>query len=286
MPDPVIDIRNLQVETAGRLLLDVPALTVQAGERVALVGPNGAGKSTLLNVLSGFRPPTRGQVCVLGRRFGGTDGPALSPTDWRKLRAEIGQVMQSLHLVPRLTALDNTVLGALARPGAMPLWRSWLRCYAAALRQEATDALTDLGLAHRLHARADQLSGGERQKVSLARLRLQRPQLVLADEPTSALDPSATQQACQALLATARQATLLSVVHDPALLPLLADRVIGLQGGHLVFDVPVDQLGPHLLEPLYGDAPKQTLPLATLHHVTPHRPTSNHSGTDGTPLTA
>lgn len=286
MPTPVIDIQHLQVETAGRLLLDVPALTVQVGERVALVGPNGAGKSTLLNVLSGFRPPTRGQVCVLGRRFGGADVPALSPDDWRKLRAEIGQVMQSLHLVPRLTALDNTVLGALARPGAMPLWRSWLRCYPAALRQEATDALADLGLAQRLHARADQLSGGERQKVSLARLRLQRPQLVLADEPTSALDPSATQQACQALLATARQATLLSVVHDPALLPLLADRVIGLQGGQLVFDVPIDELGTHLLEPLYGDTPRQPLPHAALHHVTPHRPTPHHTGTDGAPLTA
>lgn len=281
MPDPVIDINHLQIEAAGRLLLNVPALTVQAGERVALVGPNGAGKSTLLNVLSGFRPPTRGDVCVLGRRFGGTDAPPLSPRDWRELRAEVGQVMQSLHLVPRLSALDNTVLGALARPAAMPLWRSWLRWYPAALRQEATDALADLGLAHRLHARADQLSGGERQKVSLARLRLQRPRLVLADEPTSALDPSATQQACQALLTTARQATLLSVVHDPALLPLLADRVIGLRGGSLVFDVPVDELGPHLLEPLYGDAPPQPLPDATPHQPTPHR-----TGAVGTPLTA
>ena len=251
MPGTVIDIRHLQVEADGRLLLDVPALTVRAGERVAVVGPNGAGKSSLLKVISGFLPATRGRVTVLGRSLGGADVPALSRSEWRQLRADVGQVMQGLHLVPRLTTLENVVLGALARPGAMPLWRSWLRWYPTALCHEATEALADLGLAHRLHARADQLSGGERQKVSLARLRLQRPRLVLADEPTSALDPAATQQACQALLATAKQATLLSVVHDPALLPLLADRVIGLQGGKLVFDVPVDQLSPDLLDQLY-----------------------------------
>jgi phosphonate transport system ATP-binding protein len=133
----------------------------------------------------------------------------------------------------------------------MATWRSWLRWYPPTLCQEASAALRELGLAHRLHARADQLSGGERQKVSLARLRLQQPQLILADEPTSALDPAATQQACQALLAVARQATLLTVVHDPALLPLLADRVIGLKSGQVAFDVALSDLDAARLQDLY-----------------------------------
>ncbi len=251
MKDAVIDIRNLRVEVAGRTLLDIAGLTIKAGERVALVGPNGAGKSSLLKVLGGFLPATQGQVTVLGRRFGGAGVSALSRRQWRALRAEVGQVMQGLHLVPRLTALDNVVLGALARPGAMATWRSWLRWYPATLCREASAALGELGLAHRLHARADQLSGGERQKVSLARLRLQQPQLILADEPTSALDPAATQQACQALLAVARQATLLTVVHDPALLPLLADRVIGLKSGQVAFDVALSDLDTVRLQDLY-----------------------------------
>lgn len=252
MNDTVIDLRHLRVVLGGRTLLDVPQLTVKAGERVALLGPNGAGKSSLLKVLGGFLPAAHGHVMVLGRHFGGADAPTLSRRAWRGLRAETGQVMQGLHLVPRLSARDNVVLGALARPGAMPAWRSWLRCYPPALCDEAHAALCDLGLAHRVHARADQLSGGERQKVSLARLRLQRPRLILADEPTSALDPSATQQACHALLAVARHATLLTVVHDPALLPLLADRVIGLKQGQIVFDLPTHTLTPSHLEPLYG----------------------------------
>lgn len=252
MKDAAIDIRNLRVEVGGRMLLGVPALSVCAGERVALIGPNGAGKSSLLKVLGGFLPVTHGQVRVLGHRFGDTNTPTLPRRQWLQWRAEVGQVMQGLHLVPRLSALDNVVLGALARPGAMPAWRSWLRCYPTALRQEASLALGELGLAHRLHTRADRLSGGERQKVSLARLRLQQPQLILADEPTSALDPAATQQACQALLAVARQATLITVVHDPALLPLLADRVIGIQGGHVAFDVALKELDTDRLRNLYG----------------------------------
>ncbi len=129
MKDAVIDIRDLHVEVAGRTLLDIAGLTIHAGERVALVGSNGAGKSSLLKVLGGFLPATQGQVTVLGRRFGGADAPTLSRQQWRALRAEVGQVMQGLHLVPRLTALDNVVLGALARPGAMAIWRSWLRWY-------------------------------------------------------------------------------------------------------------------------------------------------------------
>ena len=252
MKKAVIEIRDLVVEVGDRRLLDIPALTLWEGEHVALLGPNGAGKSSLLKAVGGLLAPTRGHVSVLGRQLGGAGAPMLNQRQWRLLRAEIGQLMQGLHLVPRLTALENVVLGALARPRVMALWRSWLRCYPPALIQEASQALAELGLAQRLHVRADRLSGGERQKVSLARLRLQRARLILADEPTSALDPSATQQACQALLAAAQQASLLTVVHDPALLPMLAERVIGLKDGRLVFDVPIRDLNPTLLDRLYG----------------------------------
>jgi phosphonate transport system ATP-binding protein len=195
----------------------------------------------------------------------------MSAAQWRALRAEIGQVMQGLHLVSRLSAVENVVLGALARPSAISLWRSWWRCYPESLHREARQALSDLGLEHRMDTRADRLSGGERQKVSLARLRLQRPKLLLADEPTSALDPAAALQACDALAALAADATLLTVVHDTELLPHLADRVIGLREGRLVFDVPLQALSPDLLKNLYetGDPadgyhrdPRTNLPLA------------------------
>lgn len=269
--EAVVDVRDLRLEIKGRRILDVHSLTVRHGERVALIGPNGAGKSSLLKALGGFASASQGRIAVLGRDVTGVGSKAMSAAQWRALRAEIGQVMQGLHLVSRLSAVENVVLGALARPGAISLWRSWWRCYPESLHREARQALSDLGLEHRMDTRADRLSGGERQKVSLARLRLQRPKLLLADEPTSALDPAAAQQACNALVALAADATLLTVVHDTELLPCLADRVIGLKEGRLIFDVPLKALSPDLLKNLYetGDPadgchsnPRTNLPLA------------------------
>lgn len=157
--------------------------------------------------------------------------------------------MQGLHLVPRLTALENVVLGALARAPAMPAWRRWTRLYPQDLLDQAHAALHEMGLADRAQVRADRLSGGEKQKVSLARLRLQRPRIILADEPTSALDPRATIEACNALRAMAEGLTLISVVHQMDLLPILADRVVGLSQGRVVLDLPVQQAdGPRMAE--------------------------------------
>jgi phosphonate transport system ATP-binding protein len=251
MSTTAIRIRHLRVSAAGRTLLDIDDLHIDPGERVAIIGPNGAGKSTLLRVLGGFVTPERGELAMLGRHFGPDAPTPAGRRDWRWLRSQTGQVMQGLHLVPRLSAQDNVVLGALARPGGMSLWQSWTRLYPAGLRAQADDALRELGLDAQIHTRADRLSGGERQKVSLARLRLQSPALILADEPTSALDPGATREACRFLAQASQAATLLCVLHDTELLPLLAQRVIGLREGRLVFDVPVGQLTSDQLTALY-----------------------------------
>ena len=251
-------LEDVRVEAAGCALLRVPRLVVRHGERVAVVGPNGAGKSTLLRLLAGLVDATAGEVRVLGRPV------------HELARHEVGLLMQGLHLVPRLSARENVLVGALARLNGIDAWRSWLRLYPGALVREADRALASLGLADRAGMRADRLSGGERQKVAVARLQLQGPRLVLADEPTSALDPSATRQVCDALRALAEPAgrTLISVVHDPELLPLLATRVIGIAGGELQWDSPIEALEPGRLEALYrpksagsGNGPRATAPV-------------------------
>jgi phosphonate transport system ATP-binding protein len=248
-----IDVRidDLVVQAGARTLLQVPQLTIHGGERVALVGPNGAGKSTLLRTLTGFAVPAQGHVQVLGRGLGPGAAAPLTRRGLRELRAQVGQVMQGLHLVPRLTARENVLVGALPR---LPGWRSWARLYPRSLVAQADAALAALGLAAHIHTRADRLSGGERQKVGIARMQLQQPRMILADEPTAALDPAAVAEACRALQQAAHGATLVTVVHQPTLLPLLAERVLGLRGGRIVWDLPLPAVDATALADLYAPA--------------------------------
>lgn len=244
MTHPVIELRDLEVRVKGRTILSVEHLQIYPGERIALLGPNGAGKSTFLKVLTGLAPSCQGSVQVLGY----TLGPALDRHAMRRLRAQVGQVLQGLHLVARLSVMDNVLIGCLARLGG---WRSWVRWHSQADQALAMAALDSVGLRARAAVRADRLSGGERQKVALARLLMQAPRVILADEPTAALDPTAATEVCGLLVEAARTATLITVVHNPTLVPLLAQRVIGLRDGRVVFDRPAESLDAQCLDDLY-----------------------------------
>ncbi|MDD2741976.1 MAG: ATP-binding cassette domain-containing protein [Rhodocyclaceae bacterium] len=239
-----IALRQVCCIADGRALLDIGTLDIRPGERVAIVGHNGAGKSTLLRLLTGFASLTHGRVEVLGRDLSARP----TPEQLRALRHEVGQIHQGLHLVGRLSALENTLIGSLGRVAG---WRSWVRYFPAQERASAEAALHAVGLLPRARTRADKLSGGERQKVAIARLLLQRPKLILADEPTAALDPAAASEVCHLLAQAAQSATLISVVHNAALLPLLAERVIGLKNGRIAFDLPLAAVDDQKLVNLY-----------------------------------
>ncbi len=248
-----VQARGLSVRAGGRELLVLPQLAIAAGERVAVIGHNGAGKSTLLRCLTGFVQPAEGELTVLSRSM----NTPLSRTALRGLRCEVGQVLQGLHLVGRLSVLDNTLIGTLGRLQGWAAWRSWARHYARSDVDDALAALARVGLAGRDGERVDRLSGGERQRVAMARLWMQRPRLILADEPTASLDPAGAHELCRGLSSTARAlgATLLTVVHQAELLPLLADRVLGLRQGRLVFDLPTARVHAATLASLYAATP-------------------------------
>lgn len=243
-PADCIVLEAVRCAVAGRTLLSIEKLTIRHGERIALVGHNGAGKSTLLRLLSGFIAPSQGRAKILGRDL----SQPLSSSELRGLRCDIGQVLQGLHLVARLSALDNVLIGSLGR---ITGWRSWARCFPADEICRAEAALSAVGLLSHAATRADRLSGGERQKVAMARLLMQNPKLILADEPTAALDPSAAAEVCRLLCEAAATATLITVVHTPSLLPLLAERVIGLKQGQIVFDLPIAAVDAEKLANLY-----------------------------------
>ena len=148
MTGPSILLKDVCCQVGGKTILDIPTLTVAQGERVAVIGHNGAGKSTLFKLLTGFMRPAHGEVQVLGRSL----GASLSAKQWRLMRQEIGQVLQGLHLVGRLSALDNVLIGALGRVSG---WRSWTRFFPAVEIQRAEAALQQVGMLTRATARAD-----------------------------------------------------------------------------------------------------------------------------------
>ncbi|HEX4878398.1 MAG TPA: ATP-binding cassette domain-containing protein [Limnobacter sp.] len=241
---PCIQIEQLRVVAGARCILEVPQLQIAHGEKVAILGRNGAGKSTLLRCLNGFVKPAQGKVLVNGHGV----FPLWRERELRAVRSEVGQVLQGLHLVGRLTALENVLVGGLAR---MPTLRSWARLFTHQEVEQANAALDAVGMAALADKRADQLSGGERQKVAIARMLMQRPRLVLADEPTAALDPTAADEVCQLLVQSTERATLITVVHNTNLVPLLSHRVLGLKAGCLVLDCPSTALTQHQLDALY-----------------------------------
>ncbi len=256
---PVVLLDAIECAAGGKFTLHIPHLEIAKSERVAIVGHNGAGKSTLFRLLTGFARPSAGHAHVLAHALHGNS----SATEMRSLRCDVGQIMQGLHLVQRLTVIENVLIGSLGRVHG---WRSWTRWYPEPEIAAAEQALSAVGLADKRGTRTDQLSGGERQKAAIARLLLQRPQLILADEPTAALDPSAAREICQLITNAAKNATLISVVHNPALLPLLADRVIGLKGGRVSFDLPLASVDVQRLEVLY-QMEQSTHPPANVRNI-------------------
>ncbi|MDP5183669.1 ATP-binding cassette domain-containing protein [Blastococcus sp. BMG 814] len=239
-------LTGIEVRFGGTPALAGVDLAVAAGERVAVVGASGAGKSTLLGVLNGAVPPTAGSVRVLGQ-----DPAALRGRELRRLRARTGTVHQHLELAGQLRVVHNVNAGRLgAWSAARAAW--------SLVHPQGTDdvlaALSRVGLADRAYERTDRLSGGQRQRVALARLLVQRPELVLADEPASALDPALADQALGLLgeLAAGRGGALLACLHDPALALRHCDRVVGLAAGRVVLDAPARTLTVAALEGFYG----------------------------------
>lgn len=239
---PIVQIVNVQRTYSATVALDGVTLEIGAGESVAIVGRSGSGKSTLLNILGLLDAPTSGEVTIDGERVTGSGDRARS----RRRARDLGFVFQRAHLIGNLTVLENVQLGPRYSGLPEPLAR------AAAL-----EAIASVDLTHRAQALARTLSGGEMQRVAIARTIARPVRLWLADEPTGNLDSSQSNEIIELLKERAREhgAALVVVTHESDIARRL-DRVITLSDGRIVSDT-----GPRT--PTSSDSSAKIAPTST-----------------------
>ncbi len=230
----------------GQRALRAITLCARRGERLAIIGPSGAGKSSLLRLLATALRPTQGRLSVLG-----SNPWQLSSAHLTRLRSRIGVVHQAPPLPPRQRVITAVIAGRL---GQWPGWKSALSLLYPADIIGPREQLARLHLADRLFERCDRLSGGQLQRVGVARVLYQRPDLLLADEPVSAMDPSLADLTVSQLHseATTRGVTLVASLHVVDIALRWFPRVIGLKAGAIVFDLPAARVTDSVLRDLYA----------------------------------
>jgi phosphonate transport system ATP-binding protein len=239
----------------GTLALDDVSFEVPRGQVLTLLGLSGSGKSTLMRHINGLHSPTAGSVSVLG-----VDVRTDRHREIRHLRRQIGFVFQQFGLVGRATCIENVLQGSLGRLRGP---RIGVRSYPVAMRREALDHLERVGLLGQAFQRADTLSGGQMQRVAVARSLMQHPRILLADEPVASLDPESSVQVLELIVRIAREEGMTAILslHQVELALEWSDRMIGLRGGRVVLDNLTSQVGHDDVMRLYrselGEAPAE-----------------------------
>ncbi len=234
------------VHSNGTRAVNGVNLNVGEGERVAVIGPSGAGKTTLLRVIATALRPTTGAINVLDG-----DPWRLDRGGLRRLRTRIGMV----HQAPPIPARQRVVTTVLAgRLGQWPLWKGLASLIYPIDIAGAEQMLTRMQIADKLFERCDRLSGGQLQRVGVARVLYQQPDLILTDEPVSAVDPALSDHVIGELNreAIARGVTLVASLHAVDLALHWFPRIVGIRAGEIVFDLPPVRITDDMLRELYA----------------------------------
>jgi len=246
-PTTIVRLESVSKRYNGTAALASVSLQIREGERVAVLGPSGSGKTTLLHLVAGIEQPSEGRVLLAGQ-------PLSSMSAGTKLAQLVGMMHQQLDLVPHLSVKHNVQAGRLGR---WSLWKSLLSLVSLRESEMVERALERVGIPEKLHERTSHLSGGEQQRVAMARLLAQQSRVVLADEPVASLDPARAEDLMDLLVSivTESRKTLIASVHSTHLTRKYFSRAVGLRDGTLEFDLPVEQLTDEALKRLYDIAP-------------------------------
>jgi phosphonate transport system ATP-binding protein len=248
----VLSVRNLNKSySAQQPVLDNISFDLHAGELVGVIGRSGAGKSTLLHVLNGTHSATGGEILSYPEVGMPHDVAKLKGRALNAWRSECGMIFQDFCLVPRLDVLTNVLLGRLSQTSTL---KSLFKIFPDADRARAISLLEWMNMLPHALQRAENLSGGQMQRVAICRALMQNPGILLADEPVASLDPKNTQRIMNVLREISEQGISVMVnLHSVELVKEYCTRVIGVAKGNIIFDDHPLLLTQDILHQLYGD---------------------------------
>ncbi len=267
---PILSVRQLCKAYSGqqKRVLENLNFDLHAGEMVAVIGRSGAGKSTLLHVMNGTIPASEGQILRYTQSQVDTQSQAatqpqvdlhgetqdvlqFSRRQMRQWRSECGMIFQDFCLVPRLDVLTNVLLGRLSQTSTL---KSFFKLFSDEDRAHAIGLLQWMNLLPHALQRAENLSGGQMQRVAICRALMQNPKILLADEPVASLDPKNTRRIMDVLRQVSDNGiTVVVNLHSVELVKEYCTRAIGIAQGRIVFDGSPSALTDGLLRTLYGD---------------------------------
>lgn len=238
-----LEVNNLSKTFERKISLSSLSFIIKQGEKIAIIGPSGAGKTTLFNLFTGSLPFEEGSIDI--------DGHPLAY--WKKkkqLANKIGVIRQQFDLIDSLPVIHNVLAGRLKD------WGFLKSVWSLIIPQDkhiAYNALKRVGIEDKIYTRTSTLSGGEQQRVALARLLVQKPEIILADEPVSSLDPARSEDILAMLtkLADEENQTLITTLHSVDFAKKYFTRIIALKNGQLFFDLPAEKVTTEEITNLY-----------------------------------
>ncbi|MDA5543735.1 phosphonate ABC transporter ATP-binding protein [Yersinia rochesterensis] len=238
-------------------VLDDINFELHAGEFVAIIGRSGAGKSTLLHVLNGTIPSSAGEIINYHDNNETQNIAALTTKQMRKWRAKCGMIFQDFCLVPRLDVITNVLLGRLSYTSTL---KSFFKIFADQDRARAIELLQWLNMLPHALQRAENLSGGQMQRVAICRAMMQNPKILLADEPVASLDPKNTTRIMNTLQKISENDIAVVVnLHSVDLVKDYCTRVIGIAHGRIIFDGHPSMLNDTIIQDIYSDESPELL---------------------------
>lgn len=244
--EPLLSIKDL-VKVYGKSTRALNGISIDfyPGEFIVVIGPSGAGKSTFIRCINRLIDPTEGNLIFDGDNLEKASGSKL-----RKERSKIGMIFQHYNLIGRTNVIKNVLHGRLHDT---PLYKSIFGLFKHEDKKEAVELLEKVGLKDQIYKRADELSGGQMQRVGICRALLQRPKLLLADEPIASLDPLSANVVMEQLHDISKEKKLTCIVnlHQVDYAKKFASRIVGIKKGKVVFDGKPAELTDEMVRSIY-----------------------------------